>query len=56
MDKFLAPEIILRITKEFDESDQGAPRMWSVDNESLQKDFGHNLPETIILHLQEEVE
>jgi hypothetical protein len=26
-----------------------------VDNESFQKDFGHNLPESVVLHLQEEM-
>jgi hypothetical protein len=27
-----------------------------VNNESFQKDFGHNLPESVVLHLQEEME
>ena len=42
--------------KQFDERDQGAPRVWSVNNESLQKDFGYNLSEAIVLHLHKQVE
>ena len=29
--------------------------MWSVDNEALEEDFGHNFLEAVILHLEEEM-
>ena len=30
--------------------------MWSVDNEALEEDFGHNFSEAVILHLEEEMQ
>lgn len=51
MNEFLVPEIVFRVPKQFDEGDHSSPRVWPMDNESLQQDFGHDFSEAIILHL-----
>ena len=37
MNKFMGPELIHRVFDEFNEGNQQTPRMWSVNNESLEE-------------------
>ena len=52
----MVPEVILRVTEKFDERDQGSPRMRTVNQEALQEDLSHDLPEPVNLDLLEKVQ
>ena len=55
-DEVLVPEIVLRVAEKFYESDQCAPRVRAVHQETFQEDFSHDFPEAIILDLNKQIE
>ena len=55
MNVVLVPEIILRVTKQFYERHKSAPRVWTMDEEALEQDPGHNFLEVLNLDIHEQV-
>lgn len=56
MNEILVPEVILGVTEEFDEGDQGTPRVRPINKETFQEDSRHHFPETIDLDFVEQVQ
>ena len=56
MDELLVPEVVLGVAQQLDERDECAPRVRTVDQESLQQYPCHDLPELINLDLMEEIQ
>lgn len=51
----VVPEVVLRVPEQLDERDQCPPRVGAMDEEALEENFRHDLPELIVLDLIEEV-
>ena len=54
-DEVLVPEIVLGVAEKLDKGDQRAPRVWTMDEEALKKNLGHDLPELVHIDLVEEM-
>jgi hypothetical protein len=52
-DELLAPEIILGVPKQLNESDQRAPRVGAMHDKSLQQNLRHDFSEAVVLDFQE---
>lgn len=56
MYKLVRPELISRILDQFDESDEQTPRVWSVNNQSFEKNPGDLLLYSFRVRFGEQVE
>lgn len=55
VNEIFAPEIVFWIAQQFDERDDRTPWVRAVNEETLQENPGHDLAETVVVDLQEQM-